>query len=82
MGKVVKSARGVVVDFDLVKIQQMLASAPKPTRVQAREDFIDQKQRRRLKKLRSDAVKQVQDTQSADPSFITQPTETPTPDTE
>lgn len=66
----VRSARGVVVDFDLVRIQQQLASAPKPTKVQAREDFIDQKQRRTLKRLRTAAAAQVLDTQSADPTFV------------
>lgn len=56
MAKPVKSAKGQLVDFDLLKIKQQMASAPKPTNVKAREDFIDQKFKRRLKKLRNDIV--------------------------
>lgn len=51
MSKSVKSARGVLVDFDLLKIKQQIATAPKTSTVKAREDFIDQKFKRRLKKL-------------------------------
>ena len=64
---VVKSAKGVLVDFDLLKIKQQIASAPKTTNVQAREDFIDRKFKRRLKKLTTEVI----DNQSAggvDPS--------------
>lgn len=48
--KGVLSARGERVDFDLLKIKQQIASAPKATTVKAREDFIDQKFKRRLKR--------------------------------
>jgi hypothetical protein len=51
MGRAVRSARGEKVDFDLLKIKQQIASAPKTTDVKARENFIDQKFKRRLKKL-------------------------------
>lgn len=51
MGRAVKSAKGERVDFDLLKIKQQIASAPKTTDVKARESFIDQKFKRRLKKL-------------------------------
>lgn len=51
MKRVTKSARGVSVDFDLLKIKQQMATAPKTTDVKARESFIDQKFKRRLKKL-------------------------------
>ena len=51
MANIVKSARGVSVDFDLLKIKEQIANAPKPTVVQAREDFIDRKFSRRVKKL-------------------------------
>ena len=51
MGKPVRSARGQLVDFDLLKIKQQIAAAPKPTNVQVREDFIDPRLRRRIKKL-------------------------------
>jgi hypothetical protein len=56
MSKPVKSARGATVDFDLLRIKQQIASAPKPTTVQAREDFIDQRFKRRLKKMKRDVV--------------------------
>lgn len=48
--KGVISARGERVDFDLLKIKEQIASAPKATVVRAREDFIDQKFKRRSKK--------------------------------
>lgn len=51
MSKDVKSARGALVNFDLLRIKQQIATAPKPAVVKAREDFIDQKFKRRIKKL-------------------------------
>lgn len=54
MSKGVKSARGAVVDFDLLKIKQQIASAPKTVQVQEREDFIDNKFKRRLKRMKAD----------------------------
>lgn len=69
MGKPVKSARGHLVDFDLLKIKQQIAAAPKPTTVKAREDFIDQKFKRRLKKLKRDVVNlTTPKTEDAEPS--------------
>lgn len=65
MGKGVKSARGAIVDFDLLRIKQQMASAPKTTTVQAREDFIDQKFNRRLKKLKRDVSTTVNPTVDA-----------------
>lgn len=56
MSKTVKSARGEDVNFDLMKIKQQIATAPKPTNVKAREDFIDQKFKRRLRKLKRDVA--------------------------
>ncbi len=46
-----RSARGELVDMDLLKIKQQIASAPTPLNVQVRENFIDQQQARRLKRL-------------------------------
>lgn len=65
MSKGVKSARGELVDFDLLKIKQQIASAPKTTQVQAREDFIDQKFKRRLKRMTNAATALA--TQQAEP---------------
>lgn len=59
MSKAVRSARGAIVDFDLLRIKQQMASAPKTTTVQAREDFIDQKFKRRLKKMKRDVANSV-----------------------
>ena len=59
MSKAVKSARGATVDFDLLRIKQQMASAPKTTTVQAREEFIDQKFKRRLKKMKRDVASSV-----------------------
>lgn len=50
MAKTVKSARGASVNFDLLQIQNQLASVPKPVNVAVREDLIDRKLRRRTKK--------------------------------
>lgn len=46
----VRSARGVMVDFDLLKIKQTLGESPKPPVVENRESFIDQRLKRRLRK--------------------------------
>jgi len=46
-GRSVKSMRGVVVDFDLMDIASQLANSPKPAEVNAREDFVDKRLRRR-----------------------------------
>lgn len=52
MGKKVRSARGELVDFDLLKIKEQMASAPTPTDVRARQNFIEKRLRRRLKKVK------------------------------
>jgi len=61
--KAVRSAKGETVDFDLLKIKSQIASAPKTTNVRAREDFIDQKFKRRLKTLKREVSKKVQSTE-------------------
>ena len=50
MGKKARSARGVTVDFDLMKIKEQIASAPTPMEVKARQDFIESRLKRRIKK--------------------------------
>jgi len=50
MGKKVRSARGAIVDFDLMKIKQQMASAPTPLEVKTRQNFIENRLKRRLKK--------------------------------
>lgn len=44
-----RSARGVLVDFDLLKVKQSIADAPKVD-VAAREDFVERRIRRRTKR--------------------------------
>lgn len=56
MAKSVRSARGASVDFDLLKIKQQISTAPQPQAVAAREDFIDQKFKRKIKKLNRELV--------------------------
>jgi len=48
--KVIRSAKGAVVDFDSLKIKEQLASAPTPLEVKNRQDFIENRLKRRLKK--------------------------------
>ena len=48
--KVIRSAKGVAVDFDGLKIKQQLASAPTPLEVKTRQNFIENRLKRRLKK--------------------------------
>ena len=65
MGKQVRSAKGAMVDFDLMAIKEQMASAPAPLDVRKRQDFIDRRMRRRLKKkpaLRPEAVAPVEPT--------------------
>lgn len=52
MPKKVRSAKGQIVDFDLMKIKQQLGDTAEPTNVQARKDFIDAKLRRRMRKIK------------------------------
>lgn len=52
MPKKVRSAKGQILDFDLLRIKEQLGDAPKPANVQARQDFIDQKMRRRVKRVK------------------------------
>jgi hypothetical protein len=46
----VKSAKGEIVDFDLLKIKQQIADAPLSTKVAARQNFVDNKFKRRIKR--------------------------------
>lgn len=43
MGKLVRSARGELIDFELLAIKQQLASAPVPKAVEQRKKAIDVK---------------------------------------
>lgn len=50
MPKKVRSAKGEIVDFDLMKIKEQMANAAPPADVKAREDFVDRRLRRRLRR--------------------------------
>ncbi len=52
MPKKVRTAKGQIIDFDLLKIKEQMEAAPAPSNVQARQDFIDQKMRRRVKRVK------------------------------
>ena len=54
MPKKVRTAKGKIIDFDLLKIKEQMVDAPKPANVQARQDFIDQKMRRRVKRIKDE----------------------------
>lgn len=47
MSKLIRSARGQMVNFDLVLIKQEIAANAAPTNVSSREDFIENRIRRR-----------------------------------
>ena len=53
MGKKVRSVRGEIVDFDLIQIKKQIASAPTPLEVKARQDFIENRLKRRIKKAQN-----------------------------
>lgn len=56
MPKKVRSARGVILDFDLFLIKKEIAARPKTMEVKAREDFIERKLRRRQRQKAAAAV--------------------------
>lgn len=56
MAKGVRSARGVMVDFDLLRIKENLGAVPKASTVKAREEFIDNKFKRKLRRMAESAV--------------------------
>jgi len=53
MGKKVRSVRGEMVDFDLMQIKKQIAAQPAPLEVKARQDFIENRLKRRMKKAQN-----------------------------
>jgi len=51
-----RSARGVMVDFDLLKIKQNMAKAPVSVDVRTRQDFIESRTKRKTKKAVEDSI--------------------------
>jgi hypothetical protein len=58
MPNLVRSAKGEVLDFDLLLLKQQLQVAPAPTEVKVREDFIDKRMGRRTKRMAAAIVDQ------------------------
>lgn len=58
MPKIVRTARGEMVNFDLIKIKQQLASAPAPTEVRERENFVERRLKRKLKQRATSLVEE------------------------
>lgn len=52
-----RSAKGEIVDFDVLKIKEQMANAPPSVDVRARQDFIDRRLKRRLKTTKPVAPK-------------------------
>lgn len=48
-----RSAKGEVVDFDLMRIKRQFATAPKTVDVQNREEFINKKLKRKTRKAKA-----------------------------
>ena len=71
MAKKVRSARGVMVDFDHLKITQELAATPLTSDVRARQDFIEKRMHRRgIKKSALIPIKH-------EPVVVSTPVDTP-----
>jgi len=83
MPKRVRSMRGEVLDFDLLKIKEQMAAVPEPQELRAREDFIEKRLRRRVRRAKIAVTKTEVDveptiTEAADPEAAkieTQPEE-------
>lgn len=58
MSKKARSARGELVDFDLLAIKQQLATTPVPVGVNQRRKFIDEKDGLKTKQV---SIEQTQD---------------------
>lgn len=56
MPRIVRSARGEMVDFDLIAIANQLAAAPPPVSVNERRQFIDDKDGIKPSKKLVDAI--------------------------
>jgi hypothetical protein len=75
MPKKVRSARGVMVDFDLIAIKKQIAERPATNDVRARQDFIEKKLRRRLKKAAKESKADVVKSVEVEPSLTAAPSE-------
>ena len=60
MPKRVRSMRGEVLDFDLLKIKEQMAAVPEPQELRAREDFIEKRLRRRVRRAKVAVVEKTE----------------------
>lgn len=59
MSRKARSARGEIVDFNLIEVKKQIANRPAPINVQEREEFIEQKTKKRTRKrVDSEKLKQ------------------------
>ena len=72
MAKIVTSARGEKVDFDLIGIKNAMAALPANDNVKKRERFINKKRRRGLKR-RVDEMAQTKRLEDANFAAVTEP---------
>lgn len=56
MKNTIRSARGEIVNFDLLTIKEQIASTEPSITIRAREDFIDSRSRRKAKKLTDEVI--------------------------
>lgn len=61
MAKYVKTAKGATIDFELFRIKQSLSSSPTSIEVKARENFIEKKMKRRMKKAKNKMLENIKD---------------------
>lgn len=52
-----RSVRGEMVDFDLIRMKQQMATATPPLNVKQRQEFIEKRMRRRVRKVPAPAPK-------------------------
>lgn len=64
MSSKVKSAKGEIVDFQLLKIKQSLGNTPLTIEVEAREKFIENKMKRRLTREKNKLLNKVENAQN------------------
>ena len=73
---IVRSARGVVVNFDELKIKQQLVETPTPLEVKARQNFVDQRLKRRAKRQAQKALEGTQAPVAAEEEVAEAPADT------
>lgn len=82
MGKKVRSARGEMVDFDLLRIKEEMAAAPQSLHVRKRKDFIEQRLRRKIKSIACDMEEKKEETKKGVVAAQQMSVEPKLPDTE